>query len=116
MEKLVTTGKIISISEKQMFSSGAGKVTFRTESGDQYNPIWEFEVFKGALHIEHLDNFIKYNKVGDNVEIEYDIKTNHYTGNGKDSVFISLGAWKVSKVEASTPPALEEDDKEDLPF
>ena len=111
-EKLVTSGKIISISEKQMFPSGSGKITFRTESGDEYNPIWEFELFKGAAHVEHLDNFTKFNKVGDNVTIEYDIKTNHYTGNGKDSIFTSLGAWKIQKIEAPT----EAEEEETLPF
>ena len=113
-EKLVTSGIIKSISEKQMFPSGSGKITFRIESGDEYNPLWEFELFKGAAYVEHLDNFTKYNKVGDNVTIEYDIKTNHYTGNGKDSVFTTLGAWKISKVEGFEAP--KEEPKEDLPF
>ena len=113
-EKLVTSGKIISISEKQMFASGSGKITFRTESGDQYNPIWEFELFKGAAHVEHLDNFTKFNKVGDNVTIEYDIKTNNHVDEvkGTDRVYISLGAWKVSKIEAPTGS----EQVEDLPF
>ena len=28
----------------------------------------EFELYKGAEYLEHLDNFSKYNKIGDNYE------------------------------------------------
>jgi len=111
-EKLLQLGKIISISDKKMFDSGAGKLTFRIETDDQYNKIWEFELFKGKDHVEHLDNFTKFNKVGDNVEVEFDIRTNHYEKGDKDMVFTSLGAWKVNKVEGTT----EEPVTDDLPF
>jgi hypothetical protein len=113
--KLVQVGKIVKISDKQMFDSGAGKLTFRLETDDQYNKLWEFELFKGAAYIEHLDNFTKYNAVGDNVEVEFDIRTNHHVKGDKDSIFTSLGAWKVSKLEESKPAKVEPK-KEDLPF
>lgn len=115
-EKLVKVGKIISISDKQMFDSGAGKLTFRIETDDQYNKIWEFEMFKGADYVEHLDNFIKFNKVNDNVSIEFDIRTNHYQGNGKDMIFTSLSAWKVSKVDSATEDTITNENPGDLTF
>ena len=112
-EKLIQEGTILSIGDKQIFKSGSGKITFRLKVKDEYNPIWEFELFKGSAYVEHLDNFTKFNEVGDDVSVEFDIKTNHYTGNGKDSVFTSLGAWKVSKIESVAKP---NEEGGDLPF
>ena len=117
MEKLKQTGKIIKIGDKQMFNSGSGKISFRLHCEHEYSKTWEFELFKGADYIEHLDNFIKYNKIGDFVDVEFDIKTNNpdREKNPKDFVFTSLGAWKVSKVEVITPTNTEVKE-ERLPF
>ena len=62
-------GTIVSISDKQIFDSGAGKISFRIDTGEQYNNILEFENFKGADKLDYLDSFTKYNKLGDKVEV-----------------------------------------------
>ena len=73
--------------------------------------LFAFEVF-GA---EKVDNFLKFNKVGDAVDVDFNISTNEWKG----KYFTSLGAWKVFKQGVSTPPpqpeqVVEEDDI--LPF
>lgn len=118
-------GTIIVIGEKQMFDAGSGKLTFRIDTGEAYSNILEFELFKGASYVEHLDNFTKFNKVGDAVEVEFNLKTNLWTNpkTQKESLFTSLSCWKVEKAEGvthsesqpSTPTEVKEDIS-DLPF
>ena len=66
----------------------------------------------------HLDNFSKYNKIGDSVEVEFNINTFNWKPDADDKIFTSLSCWKVDKADApvdNTPPvnAAQEDD---LPF
>lgn len=115
-------GEITRIKEKQTFDSGAGKIEFRIDTGEQWNNILEFELFKGAEYVQHLDNFSKFNKVGDRVEVEFNLKSNHYTKDGNDKIYTSLSCWKVEKVgfkETPTAPKQEPaptKEIEDLPF
>ena len=117
-------GKIVSISDVQKFDSGSGKRTFRIDTGEQYNNLLEFELFKGKDYLEHLDKFTKYNKVGDYVEVEFKLKSNHYTKNGKDVVFTSLSCWRCNSMDGAAIPdtlneentAIPADQVDDLPF
>ena len=104
MEELHKIGKIIKISDVEKFDSGSAKLVFRIDTGEEWNNLWDFELFKKAEHLKHLDNFIKYNKIGDEVDVEFKIKTYHYTGNGKDSVFTSLSCWKTEKIQGGAEP------------
>ena len=99
-------GRITVISEKQMFDTGSGKITFRIDTGEKYNQFWEFELFKNKDYIEHLDNFSKYNKLGDDVEVEFNIKTNSWTNpkTNEERLFTSLSCWKVEKVTDNVTP------------
>jgi len=99
-------GQITVISEKQMFDAGSGKLTFRIDTGETYNQFWEFELFKSKDYVEHLDNFYKYNKVGDEVEVEFNVKTNLWTNpkTNEERLFTSLSCWKVEKLSASPAP------------
>lgn len=121
MNNFTVKGTILSITDVTILDSGAGKLSYRIDTGDQYNGIWEFEIYKGADHVEHAHNFVKYNKVGDEVEVEFNIRPRIWEE--KDKVFTSLSHWKCTKVEgveqASAIPATQdrptyEDD--DLPF
>lgn len=67
--------------------------------------IFAFEVF-GA---DKVDNLTKYNKVGDKVEVSFNIQTNEYNG----KYYTSLQSWKVS---SATPQEIVEDDPNPLPF
>ena len=122
MSKLQVSGKILSISERQTFDSGAQKLSFRIDTLESFNNIIEFDMFKGVEYIKHLDNFENFNAIGDFVDVEFKLNTNHWTKDGNDKVFTSLSAWRVDKVKTvgdiSTGPVkvAEPDNIEELPF
>ena len=78
--------------------------------------IFCFEVFGE----EKVQNFNKFNKVGDSVKVEFNISTNEWNG----KYFTSLQSWKVTKnesVQASVQPFetvtdLNELEDDGLPF
>jgi len=101
------------------------KVTFAISNYEGYEgaeQIFAFEIF-GA---EKVDNFEKYNKVGQEVEVSFNIRTNEWKG----KYYTSLQAWKVmsgERVEQATqtpaqpieqPKPVNVDDVglDDLPF
>jgi len=94
-----TSGEITKITEVQKGTSKAGKdwqkLTFVIDTKEEYNNILAFDVFGD----EKVENFIKYNKVGRSVEIEFNIRTNEW----KDKFFTSLDAWKISKANDTKP-------------
>jgi len=109
-------GEITSISEVQTFESGAKKLSFQIDTKSQYDNILSFDLFKGAQHVSHLDNFLTYNTVGDNVEVEFNIKCKQYNG----KYYTNLQMWrceKVKELEAPTAAQMGDDtEDDDLPF
>ena len=107
-------GKITSISEVQTFDSGAKKLSFQVETTAQYNNLYSFDVFKNADNIQHLNNFIEYNKIGNEVEVEFNIQCKEYNG----KYYTNLQMWKCSKV-TEEPTAVDmgdDSDSDSLPF
>lgn len=121
------TGKIIEILPTEKGTSKAGKdwqkLTFAIDTNEQYNNIIAFELFGD----EKVENFLKYNKIGRTVEVEYNLSSNKW----KDKYFTSASAWKISKandtetamaqaaemVDAAFPPADNiNSPQDDLPF
>lgn len=107
------TGKITKVLPTQNGTSAAGKnwkkLSFILETSDEYNNMYCFEVFGE----EKVTNFEKYNKEGDNVKVDFNVKTNEW----KDKYFVSLDAWKVFKADDETAPAASlEPESNDLPF
>ena len=90
-------GTILSITEVETLANGAAKLSYRIDTGDQYSPIREFEIYKGADHVEHAHNFAKYNKVGDVVDVEFEIRTREW----ETKIYTNLSHWKCTKVEGS---------------
>ena len=107
-------GKILSISEVKNFDNGAKAINYQVQTNEQYNNLYSFEMYKGAEHTQHIDNFIKYNKVGDEVSVEWNVRTSEYKG----KFWSSLSPWRVEKSEASEPikDSTVTDDTDDLPF
>jgi len=107
-------GQIISIGDTQTFDSGAKKLSFQIDNGEQYNNILSFDLFKGAEHVSHLDNFIKFNKVGDSVEVEFNIQCKEYNG----KYYTNLQMWRCEKVgeQTETKPTFVAEGDDDLPF
>ena len=87
------TGKIIEILPTESGTSKAGKdwkkLTFAIDTNEQYNNIIAFELFGD----EKVENFLKYNKIGRTVEVEYNLSSNKW----KEKYFTSASAWKISK-------------------
>jgi hypothetical protein len=106
-------------------------VDYQVETNEQYTNsikcvLYSFEMYKNADNVQHIDNFIKYNKVGDNVRVEWNVRTNEYKG----KFFSSLSPWKieqVNKIKQKTMGNIEsnfledainqmQQDDDDLPF
>ena len=107
-------GKILSIGEVKNFDNGAKAIDYQVETNEQYNNLYSFEMYKGAEHVQHIDNFIKYNKVGDQVSVEFNVRTSEYNGR----FFSSLTPWRVDKIDQAQPvqDSIVTDDTDDLPF
>jgi len=91
------------------------KLTFVLANNEGYEgaeQIFAFEIF-GA---EKVENFEKYNKVGQSVDVSFNIKTNEY----KEKYYTSLQAWKVfassDKVSPQEPENDVSDSGDDMPF
>lgn len=112
-------GVIKEIKEVETITSKAGKeykkVLFILSNNDGYNneeKIYAFEIFGE----DKVDNFVKYNKQGDNVEVSFNIDTNEYNG----KYYIKLSAWRVFKKIEGQEEQVQNDDfdntNDDLPF
>ena len=113
-EQLKVTGTIDKVLELEKGISKAGKEwqkqSFILDSGTEYNNIYCFEMFG-----EEKVNQLSKHKVGDEVEVSFNVSTNEW----KDKYFTSLSAWKVFKAttEAQEPaPVNAEESEDDLPF
>jgi hypothetical protein len=106
------TGKITKINEVTSGTSAAGKwqkISFLLETTEEYNNLYCFEVFGE----EKVEQFAKFNRVGQNVDVDFNVKTNEWKG----KYFTSLSAWKIFKAEAGeTAPEVAQDEADDLPF
>ena len=111
-------GTIKLIGEKQVFDSGFQKVEFvLTTNDEKYPQDVKFEIVQ-----DKVDDFLKYNKVGSVVDVDYNIRGREWISpEGEAKYFNTLSAWKVFKSQASAPatdigvPA-EEIPTDDLPF
>ena len=108
MSELKINGTIKLIGELQTFDSGFVKREFVLTTKEQYPQDVKFEVVK-----EKATDFEKYNKVGDNVEVTFNVRGNEYNG----KYYVNLQAWKVFKADAKQPETVASAEQEDdLPF
>jgi len=94
MSELKSTGTIVRFLEKKEGTTKAGsawvKQSFVIDTKAQYDNLQCFEVFG----LEKVDNLTKYNKVGDDVTVQFNIKCNEYNG----QYYTTLGAFRIDKV------------------
>lgn len=90
------------------------KVEFLLETSEDYNNLYCFEVFAmSGGEKDAVENFNKFNKVGQSVDVEFNVKTSEWKGKH----FTSLAAWKVFKAAELTGCVAEtEAVSDDLPF
>lgn len=113
---LEITGKIKSFLPVQEGESKAGKAwkkqSYIVTNKDGYEGAEQefcFEVF-GEEKVDQLSSF---NKVGDNVKVFFNIKTNEWQG----KYFTSLQSWRIEKSDGvSEVEVVAEEVVEDLPF
>ncbi len=118
MSNLQITGTIKVITEVQSgVSKSSGKewkkLTFVIGTGGEYPKDVSFTVFGN----EKVDNFVKYNKVGQTVDVSFEPESREYKG----KYYTDLTAWKVftnkDGATASTEPATATtEDAGNLPF
>ncbi len=107
------TGKITNGLDTQKGTSAAGKnwqkLSFILETTEDYNNLYCFDVFGD----EKVEQFLKYNKVGQDVEVSFNVQTNEYKG----KYYTSLQSWKIFKAEAGeTALEVAQEEADDLPF
>ena len=104
------TGKIRTIEDVQKGTSKDGKdwqkLIFTLVTNEQYNNLYAIEIFGE----EKVNKFLKYNNVGTEIDVDFNIKTNEWQG----KYFTSLQYWKSFKAETQKVETTEESD--DLPF
>lgn len=107
------TGIITKIMPIKEGVSKSGKewksMDFLLDSKEKFNNIYCFTLFG----TEKVDNFLKYNNLSDNVNVQFNVNTKEFDGR----YFTSLGAWIIKKQGDKLP--LQEtkvDDSEVLPF
>ncbi len=114
--ELVIKGTIKAIGEVQTISDKFKKVEFAIETNDQYPKLVSFQVTN-----DKIDNFLKFNKVGNLVEVKFNAESKEFNGR----YFTNLTAWKVqnesaqpsgTKQESNTSANEVEYEESDLPF
>ena len=110
--------KIKSIDNLKTFDSGFSCVDFVVETSEEYPQVLKLQANK-----EKAENLIKFNKVGDTVDISINLRGREWTNpEGKVVVFNTIEAWKVFKSEGvDAPPPFEpvdnnKEEEDDLPF
>ena len=122
MEKLELEGTIEKINDTIKFDSGFQKREFVVNTGGDYPQQVKFEVIK-----DKCDTLTQYNKVGDFVNVSFNIKGREFTNkDGKVMLFNTLSAWKIQKIETdkhlgteqvtSTVGGVLDKVEDDLPF
>jgi len=114
MSDLKVKGKITEILEVESGSSKAGKdwekQTFVIDTEAQYNPLIAFSVFGE----DKVENLTKYNKVGDSVEVSFNVSSREFNG----KYYHSVDAWRIESLSPTSSPQIDnattQDD--DLPF
>ena len=93
--------EILRIGELKTFSSDFTCVDFHIKTDEQYPQILSLQANK-----DKAENLIKYNKVGDKVDVSINLRGREWTNpQGEVKVFNTLEAWKVFKAETNANSA-----------
>lgn len=111
--KYTVKGAIKSIGEKKTLDNGAVVLDYVLEVTEDNGHVDEYglSLYKKDEYVKHIDNFIQYNKVGDNVEVEFGIRGFRYNSG---DVGNSLSHWSIKNV--SEVPTEQAEAVDDLPF
>lgn len=117
--------EIIKIGEVKTFGNDFRKLEFVVrDDSSQYPQEIPFSIIK-----DKIDNFIQFNKVGQRVDVSFNLNGRSWLKDGEDESkrrwFTDLNAWKVFKSEAhqqqpkpeiQSAPDLTNSGPDDMPF
>ena len=111
--------EIIKIGTEQTFGSGFRKIEFVVKDDSSQYP----QEIPFSITQDKIDNFVKFNKVGQRVDINFNLNGRSWLKEGdpegKRRWFTDLNAWKVVNVGGEAPeplPTHAEQESDDLPF
>jgi len=93
------SGKITDISEVRTLQTGAKVLDYRIDTGDEWNNVYLFNMYKKPEYSDACDKFVQFNKVGDLVTVEFNVST---TKDKKidDRYYTNLSHWRSDKINA----------------
>lgn len=104
--------EIIKIGELKTFESGFSLVEWVVKTDEKYPQTIQLQSVK-----DKADNVIKYNKVGDKVDVSINLRGREWTnGDGVVKYFNTIEAWKVFKAGGANETASVAEASDDLPF
>ena len=111
--ELEIKGTIKTIEEVQTIGSGEKmfqKMYYVIDTGEQYDSEIAFEVFGQ----DKIEQFRKYNVVGDTVAVKFNIKHREYNGQH----YTTLSSWRCTKndVQTTEKAPVQAEAQDDLPF
>ena len=99
---LQVTGKITKILEVEKGTSKAGKewqkINFVVDTGAEFNPEVCFQIFGE----DKVENFNKYNKVGNDVDVSFNVSSREFNGKYYYTELVKLEKDLDSKMDEST--------------
>jgi hypothetical protein len=86
------------------------KLTYTVTTDQTYNNLYAFEVFSQ----EKVEQFRKYNVVGNKVKVQFNVSTNEWKG----KYFTTLQSWRCTKDDSQTTEkeTVQTEEESDLPF
>jgi hypothetical protein len=86
------------------------KLTYLVETDQTYNNLYAFEVFSQ----EKVEQFKKYNVVGNKVSVKFNVSTNEWKG----KYFTTLQSWRCTKDDSqvAAKETVQAEAEDDLPF
>lgn len=105
--------QILPVEEGKSSNGSWQKISFLGEETESnYPKTIGFEIFGQ----EKVEKFQQYNKVGDIVEVSFNLESREYNG----KIYTTASAWKVwnnnATASAAPPPPSAQSEEEDLPF
>ena len=107
-------GVIQSIGEKKELANGAVVIDYVINhvSENGYSTLYNVGMYKKAEYAEHVDNLIKFNKVGDSVELEFTIRSQEHNGR----IYNNISHWKLEQMNTEPTANEAEPVASHLPF
>lgn len=113
MSELKQVGVIERVEDIKVFSEKFKALKFTINTGGEYPQIVEFQISQ-----DKAESFGQYNKVGDNVEVLFNLRGRNWTNpSGEVKTFNTLEVWRVNKVDGNIPEEIKQTEgDDDLPF